>query len=457
MLEQRFERVRIRGEVSRTTRARSGHVYFGLKDEKATLDAVAWKAIAARFQFDVVEGLEVIATGKISAYPGQSKYQLIIDSLELAGEGALLKLLEDRRRALQAEGLFDPARKQALPLLPRSIGVVSSPNGAVIRDIWHRVRERFPLPVQLWPVLVQGRDAAAQVAAAIDGFAALPAQTRPDVLIIARGGGSLEDLWAFNEEAVVRAAARCPIPLISAIGHETDTTLLDFVADRRAPTPTAAAEFAVPLRADLMHEVTQAESRLGRATDTQLRTAQQGLIDVSRAMADPQALVMRAAQDLDVTLDQLGRAVTHILREANLRLAQATARLSDPWTALRAKAEPLIALDPAQRLTTALRRLLKARGQDLEATWGPLAARQEARETLRAQGWVTVQDASGHMLTSAAQISAAAAYDLTFHDGKAQVIGAGQPDPKPTPKPIPKPRPKRPKDPQRPAKQASLF
>ena len=245
-MEHRFEQVRIRGELSGFKRAPSGHLYFSLKDENAVIDGVCWRASAARLRIRPEDGMEVIASGRITTYAGRSKYQVVVETLEHAGEGALLKLLEDRKRKLAAEGLFDEARKQLLPYLPDVIGVVTSPTGAVIRDILHRLADRFPRRVLVWPVLVQGDGAAAQVAAAIRGFNGLGGGTipRPDLLIVARGGGSIEDLWAFNEEIVVRAAADSDIPLISAVGHETDWTLIDLAADVRAPTPTAAAELA---------------------------------------------------------------------------------------------------------------------------------------------------------------------------------------------------------------------
>ena len=243
-VESAFQRVRVRGEISGFKRAPSGHLYMTLKDDDAVLDAVCWRGTAARLRLLPEDGLEVIATGRLTTYAGRSKYQIVVESFEVAGEGALLKHLEDRRRQLAAEGLFDADRKRELPFLPDVIGVVTSPTGAVIRDILHRLADRFPRRVLVWPVLVQGDGAAEQVAYAIKGFNALDdasAVPRPDVLIVARGGGSIEDLWAFNEDIVVRAAARSDIPLISAVGHETDTTLLDFAADVRAPTPTAAA------------------------------------------------------------------------------------------------------------------------------------------------------------------------------------------------------------------------
>jgi len=258
-VEDAYGYVRVRGEVSGFKGASpSGHVYFRLKDDKAVLEAVIWKGAFGRMRVRPEEGLDVIVSGKLTTFAGSSKYQIVIDSLEPAGIGALMKLLEDRKKKLAAEGLFDEARKQLLPFLPKVIGVVTSPTGAVIRDILHRLEDRFPRRVLVWPVRVQGDTSAAEVAAAIHGFNAMPEagpMPRPDLIIVARGGGSLEDLWSFNEEIVVRAAAASMIPLISAVGHETDITLIDFVADKRAPTPTAAAEMAVPVRSDLFVEV----------------------------------------------------------------------------------------------------------------------------------------------------------------------------------------------------------
>ena len=259
-VEDRFGHVRVRGEISGFKRAASGHIYFCLKDDNARLDAVMWKGGAARLPFAPEDGLEVVATGKLTTYAGRSNYQIVVDSLEVAGEGAMMLLFEKLKARLAAEGLFAPERKKKLPALPRTIGVVTSPTGAVIRDILHRLADRFPTHVIVWPVLVQGEGSAAQIARAVNGFSAMPQggpATRPDLVIVARGGGSIEDLWAFNDEAVVRAVANCTIPIISAVGHETDTTLCDFAADLRAPTPTAAAEIAVPVRSDLLQRVGQ--------------------------------------------------------------------------------------------------------------------------------------------------------------------------------------------------------
>ena len=264
-VESQFDFVRVRAEISRPTRAASGHLYFTLKDDRNTLDGVCWKTVAGSLAVQPEEGLEVVVTGKLTIYGGRSKYQIVVQTMEMAGEGAMLRQLEERRRRLAAEGLFDAERKQPIPHMPTVIGVVTSPTGAVIRDILHRLTDRFGVRVLLWGTLVQGQGAAAQVARAIEGFDSMPKDgplPRPDLVIVARGGGSLEDLWAFNEEEVVRAAAACRIPLISAIGHETDTTLIDFAADQRAPTPTAAAEMAVPVRAELLSRVSDMESRL---------------------------------------------------------------------------------------------------------------------------------------------------------------------------------------------------
>src|SRR5436190_17544287 len=307
-LEGAFPRVRVRGEISQPSFPRSGHCYFRLKDENAVIDAVCWKTTRPRLGIKVEEGMEVIATGKITTYAGSSRYQIIIERLELAGEGALLKLLEDRRKKLAAEGLFDLDRKRPLPFLPEVIGVVTSPSGAVIRDILHRLAERFPRRVLIWPVAVQGERAAAEVAAAIAGFNRLPEDglvPRPQLLIVARGGGSLEDLWAFNEEVVVRAAAASSIPLISAVGHETDTTLIDFASDRRAPTPTAAAEMAVPVRADLLDEVLDFGKRTMACMTRALREAATELAGLARGLGDPRRLIEEQQQRLDIAGERL--------------------------------------------------------------------------------------------------------------------------------------------------------
>lgn len=323
-IEDQFGRVRVRAEVGRVSRPGSGHLYFDLKDDRACLAAVTWKGQAARLIQAPEEGMEVIATGRLTTFPGQSKYQMIVDQIEPAGAGALMAMLEKRKKALAAEGLFDPDRKRALPFLPRVIGVVTSPSGAVIRDILHRLRDRFPTHVVIWPVAVQGQACAAQVSAAIQGFNALPQGgpiPRPDLIIVARGGGSLEDLWGFNEEIVVRAAAASSIPLISAVGHETDTTLIDFASDRRAPTPTAAAEMAVPVRADLAARLAESGARMARCNAQAIQRPRQRLRDLARALGRPSALTEGARQRLDLRGARLEPALRQLVRSRHQQLA----------------------------------------------------------------------------------------------------------------------------------------
>ena len=312
MIEGEFGLVRVRGEVGRLSRPASGHLYFALKDDRATLDAVSWKGQVAKMQVRPEEGMEVIATGRMTTFAGQSKYQLIVDDIVPAGAGALMMMLEKRKAMLAGEGMFDPARKQPIPYLPQVIGVVTSPSGAVIRDILHRLRDRFARHVLIWPVAVQGQSCAAEVAAAIRGFNAMAqdgAIPRPDLIIVARGGGSLEDLWGFNEEIVVRAVADSRIPLISAVGHETDTTLIDYAADLRAPTPTAAAELAVPVRADLIATLDAMAARQSRALANLFAQRGQRLRDVMRALPRPETLLERPYQRFDAQVSRLGGAL----------------------------------------------------------------------------------------------------------------------------------------------------
>ncbi|MBD9527930.1 exodeoxyribonuclease VII large subunit [Paracoccus sp. PAR01] len=323
VLEGEFGRVRVRGEIGRVSRPSSGHIYFDLKDDRSVIAAVTWKGQAARLSTRPEEGIEVIATGRLTTFPGQSKYQLIVDEIEPAGAGALMMMLEKRRKQLASEGLFDESRKRPLPYLPRVIGVVTSPSGAVIRDILHRLRDRFPTHVLIWPVAVQGEGCAPQVTAAIQGFNALAKDgpiPRPDLIIVARGGGSLEDLWGFNEESVVRAVAASDIPLISAVGHETDTTLIDFASDRRAPTPTAAAEMAVPVRSDLAARLAEAAARMIRAVQQRDLRQRQRLTDLARALGRPQALTDPARQRFDLIADRLAPALRTFVRSRRERL-----------------------------------------------------------------------------------------------------------------------------------------
>ena len=347
-VESQFDFVRIRAEISRPTRAASGHLYFTLKDDRNTLDGVCWKTVAGSLAVQPEEGLEVVVTGKLTIYGGRSKYQIVVQTMEMAGEGAMLRQLEERRRRLAAEGLFDSERKQPIPHMPAVIGVVTSPTGAVIRDILHRLTDRFGVRVLVWGTLVQGQGAAAQVARAIEGFDAMPTDgslPRPDLLIVARGGGSLEDLWAFNEEEVVRAAAACSIPLISAIGHETDTTLIDFAADQRAPTPTAAAEMAVPVRADLLSRISDTESRLRAGVTQRLTTATQLLRAAERGLLNPAEMVERRAQSVDLAVAGLERALQSRLSAAALQVADLGARLRPPERRLAEVAAELAGLE----------------------------------------------------------------------------------------------------------------
>ena len=331
-VEDRFGLVRVRGEISNYRGPHSsGHAYFCLKDAGARLDAVIWKTSLLRLKTRPEEGLEVIATGRITTFPGKSAYQIVIETIEPAGVGALMALLEERRKRLVAEGIFATERKQAIPFLPSVIGIVTSPTGAVIRDILHRLSDRFPRRVVLWPVRVQGETAAAEVSAAIAGFDALDGSStiaRPDVLVVARGGGSLEDLWCFNEESVVRAVAACRIPVISAVGHETDTTLIDFVADLRAPTPTAAAEKCVPVRADLLAQVADYDSRRRGAKRRFLERAGVDLRGLGRALPTRDRVLALPRQRTDRAGERIGHLVARALATQRTRLAALADRLS---------------------------------------------------------------------------------------------------------------------------------
>ncbi|MFD2204377.1 exodeoxyribonuclease VII large subunit [Kiloniella antarctica] len=366
-LETRFDRVRVRGEISGLKRAASGHIYMSLKDDNAVLSVICWRGQAAKLSVDPQDGLEVIVTGRITSYPGRSNYQIVIDSMEVAGEGALLKLLEERKRMLSSEGLFADDSKRAIPFLPEVIGVVTSPTGAVIRDIMHRLSDRFPRRVLVWPVLVQGKGAAEQIAAAIEGFNALEIGgkiPRPDTLIIARGGGSLEDLWAFNEEIVVRAAANSKIPLISAVGHETDTTLIDFASDKRAPTPTAAAEMAVPVRAELIGEVQDIGRRIYSGANRLLSERRMQVEALSRGLPDPRRLIEEKMQRLDDRVERMRNAMRGFLRHQAAGLSELSARLPHPKQQILLANQQLVALK--DRLNASGSYLLPKRQQELD-------------------------------------------------------------------------------------------
>jgi exodeoxyribonuclease VII large subunit len=387
-VEDQFGHVRVRGEISGFKRHGSGHCYFTLKDERACIDAVIWKGCANMLRFRPEDGIEVVATGKLTTYPGRSKYQVVVDRLELAGQGALMALLDRRRRALEAEGLFDPQRKRRLPFLPRTIGVVTSPTGAVIRDILHRLAARCPAHVIVWPVAVQGEGAAAQIAGAVRGFNAMPAP--PDLLIVARGGGSIEDLWAFNEEEVVRAVAESAIPTISAVGHETDTSLCDFAADVRAPTPTAAAEIAVPVRSELRAQLAELGIRSARCASRKVERSAEQLTAAMRHFPAREALLAPQQQRLDDAADRLPRAL-------GSRLSHARAELGLAAGALR----PGLLVASARR----------ARDR-LEAVWRLAQAVHPNRPLER--GYARVEDRNGRTLVSAAGARSAGKLRLVF-------------------------------------------
>ncbi|WGW03401.1 exodeoxyribonuclease VII large subunit [Tropicibacter oceani] len=489
MIEGEFGFVRVRGEVGRVSRPRSGHIYLDLKDDRSVISGIVWKGVAARLDTQPEEGMEVVATGRMTTFPGQSKYQIVIEDMRPAGMGALMAMLEKRKAQMQAEGLFDPARKRALPYLPDVIGVVTSPSGAVIRDILHRLRDRFPRKVLIWPVAVQGKACAPEVARAIEGFNRLSpggALPRPDLLIVARGGGSVEDLWGFNEDIVVRAAAASQIPLISAVGHETDTTLIDYASDRRAPTPTAAAEMAVPVRLELLSWVGEAGARMTRAMGQRIDMRGQRLRDLSRALPRPEDLLEGPRQRLDVMGDRLPAALTRLVDRRRLQLSEQAGSLR-PVVLLRAiAAERARSADRGARLAPGLQRLVQVRREALarrmdrlslrpiqreiaaqgdrlaalsrrmeQAHNGRLAEarrRLEAvdrlretlgyRETLR-RGYAVVHG-DGHVLTTKAAAAAASGLEIEFADGRLKIGGGA------APKPAAKAKPK-------PPEQGSLF
>jgi len=429
-IEENFAYVRVRGEISGYRQHSSGHWYFSLKDSDAVIDAVCWRTTAMRLAIKPEDGMEVVCTGRLTTFPGRSKYQLVIDKIELAGVGALLKLLEERRQRLAAEGLFAAEHKKKLPFLPAVIGIVTSPSGAVIRDILHRLSDRFPRHVLIWPVAVQGDGAAAQVAAAIEGFNRLPlggAPPRPELIIVARGGGSLEDLMAFNEEVVVRAAAASAIALISAVGHETDTTLIDHASDRRAPTPTAAAEMAVPVRLDLIAELGGKSTRLSATLARLFVERRTHLAGLARGLPDPQDLIGIAGQRLDDRAERLRLAADRQLRAARQRLDLAAARLRPGvLSAEIARARARVA-ESEPRLRHAMARCIGRNHEALDNFAGRLATHSERHESMLARGYVVVRDAVARVVTEAAAVGPGAVLDLEFYDGKVGVVAGGAP------------------------------
>jgi exodeoxyribonuclease VII large subunit len=424
-VEERFGFVRVRGELSGVKRAASGHLYCCLKDESARLDGVMWRGQAQNLPFRVEDGIEVIASGKLTTYPGRSNYQIVIERMEVAGEGALLALLAKTKARLEAEGLFDRARKRPIPFLPDVIGVVTSPTGAVIRDILHRLSDRFACRVVVWPVLVQGQGAAEQVAAAVEGFSRLAAGgpvPRPDLVIVARGGGSIEDLWAFNEEAVVRAIAASTIPVISAVGHETDTTLADFAADLRAPTPTAAAELAVPVRSELLNQVAELALRKRRAAARPLTLGRERLEARAQRLPRAETVLAPFTQRLDELSDRLRRGLGERIVVARQALQSDAARLSAPLLAARLdQARHRLA---AQRLAPALvtRRIGEQRAR-LESLARLIVSLNP--DTILERGYVRVTAADGRTLVNRAAAAKEPALSLHFRDGELSVTPAG--------------------------------
>lgn len=382
-LEGTFGRVRVRGEVGRVMIARSGHIYYDIKDDRNVVACTTWKGQVPGLGVTPEEGLEVIITGKLSTFGPQSKYNINVDSIEVAGEGALMAMLEKRKKALAAEGLFDPERKRPLPYLPEIIGVVTSPGGAVIRDILHRLRDRFPRKVLVWPVAVQGKACAPEVANAIRGFNAMTpggALPRPDLIIVARGGGSLEDLWGFNEEVVARAAADSDIPLISAVGHETDTTLIDFVSDMRAPTPTAAAEMAVPVRLDLLAWVDQQGARLSQSLTQGLAQKDQRLRDLTRGLPRKDSLLDGPRQRFDMAAEKLPAALRKTVADRELALSKSAGALRPTVLRRRVAGDQRRLQALSDRLNPALaRRIDRASDALTKASGGlrPMTVRSE--------------------------------------------------------------------------------
>lgn len=414
-LEVNYANVLVRGEISGLKVHTSGHAYFALKDDSAVLDGICWKGVVSKLSVRPADGMDMICRGKITTYPGRSKYQIIVESMELAGQGALLQVLEERKRKLAAEGLFASERKKPLPYLPQCIGVVTSETGAVIRDILHRIQDRFPSHIIVWPVLVQGQGSAEQIASAIAGFNTLA--QKPDLLIVARGGGSLEDLWSFNEEIVIRAVAASQIPIISAVGHETDTTLIDYAADRRAPTPTAAAEMAVPVRMDLIALTADRRSRLMNTTNrffaeklSLLKSLQRGLPNLNYRLGE-------LSQRLDDWQDRLKQSMnTHLLHQQAL-LQQIHSKLKHPREILNQNALSLTNFDG--RLQQALKITLERYRNQLN-TSALLLSSYSFHATLK-RGFSIVKDPIGLAITSKTQTTVDQKLQIVFHDGEVLV------------------------------------
>lgn len=434
MIEGEFSHVRIRGEIGRVSRPASGHIYLDLKDDRAVLASVIWKGVASRLRTPPEEGMEVVATGRLTTFPGQSRYQMVIENIAPAGVGALMAMLEKRKQALAAEGLFEASLKQKIPYLPEIIGVITSPSGAVIRDILHRLRDRFPRKVLIWPVAVQGEKCAPEVAAAIKGFNALSingAIPRPDLIIVARGGGSIEDLWGFNEEIVARAAAASDIPLISAVGHETDTTLIDYVSDRRAPTPTAAAEIAVPVRTDLLAHLATLEQRRLRSLSSGLQNRRQRLRDLARALPKPADLVAIQAQRLDHLSSRLPAGLRALTQQKRVHFTRHSAGLRPVALRQMIEQKSLFLGRLGDGFTTAARTDVQRRRARLDGL-ERLRLTLGYSETL-ARGYAVIRDDNNKVVTSIKPAKQAQALEIEFHDGRLEVSAGTPPPRKPKP------------------------
>ena len=436
-VEDEFQYVRVRGEISGFRGVHSsGHAYFTLKDDQASIDAVVWKTTWPRLRFKPEEGLEIIATGRLTTFPRSSKYQIVIEQIEPAGAGALMALLEERRKKLRAEGLFAAERKKKLPYLPRVIGVVTSPTGAVIRDILHRLDDRFPSHVMVWPVRVQGETAAAEIAAAVAGFNALPEGgkiARPDLLIVARGGGSIEDLWSFNEEIVVRAVAASRIPVISGVGHETDTTLVDYAADHRAPTPSAAAEAAVPVRAELIAYVDDQGQRSRSVVRRQLLNSRDRLRAAAGELPRPLDLLNIARQRLDLASSHLSASLRHLGQQKRLRFATTAARLSTKTLVADLRHAQARLAPCADRLQPALRRIIVERGNQMTSL-GKLLNSYSYRGVLD-RGFALILDEQGRIVRSKDAIRPGESLEVRVADGDFAVGVSGAPVKRRKPRP----------------------
>jgi exodeoxyribonuclease VII large subunit len=427
-VEDSFPFVRVRGEISGLKFHSSGHVYFDLKDDKAVLNAVVWKQTARLLKLRPEAGMEVVATGRISTYAGSSRYQIIVEQIELAGAGALMAMLEERKKKLAAEGFFAVERKKPLPFLPDVIGVITSPTGAVIRDIMHRLNARFPRRVLLWPVAVQGERAAAEIAAAIRGFNAIAqngAVPRPDLIIVARGGGSIEDLMAFNEESVVRAVAEGVIPLISAVGHETDTTLIDFASDRRAPTPTAAAEMAVPVRADLISQTMDYVRRSFSAFSRGMAQRRTHLAALARVLPRADQLFAQPRQRFDYASEKLSRALRRNLQEHRRAFAEASALLRPKpiWRHVGVCGERTEVL--GRRLDRIQRTQLAKKRAALDSVSRILES--VSFKGVLERGFALVRGADGHVRRRAEAVRSGERLSITFADGTRDAVASGAP------------------------------